>query len=57
VGDLLGGARETTAAGRRTATQQRLWQRYFQRLVRLAQARLRAAPPTLPADGEKVRQS
>jgi DNA-directed RNA polymerase specialized sigma24 family protein len=36
------------------AAQQQLWERYFQQLVRLAQVRLRPAPPTLPADGEDV---
>jgi DNA-directed RNA polymerase specialized sigma24 family protein len=40
-------------AGEQTA-QQRLWQRYYHRLVRLAEARLRAAPRTVPADGEDV---
>jgi hypothetical protein len=39
---------------KRRHQQQRLWERDYQQLVRLAQARLRAAPRTVPADGEDV---
>jgi hypothetical protein len=43
-------------AGERAA-QQQLWQRYFERRVRLAQARLRAAPPQGEVIGSRAKRS